>query len=93
MIHAARGGFTSADWESANAFGFIGIAFVNMLGNVDAGDAQPKWDARDDDVVDVFQVAIVTSRKNIVHAADENWSPNEEDEEFPNSPIFEGMKI
>ena len=39
LIHATRKGFTGADRESTDASGFGVVVFLNMVGEVDAGNA------------------------------------------------------
>ena len=93
LIDAAGKGLTYTYREGAHAFGFVIIVLVDMLANVDAGNAQTIRNARQDNIPDIAEVPTLDERHDEIHAADHDRSPDEEDGELAQSPILEGIGV
>src|SRR5437773_5664259 len=93
LIHAASKGFTHTYWESSNASCLIVIMFINMLANVDAGNAQPIRNTSKNNIPNVANVATFDECHRQINASDHDGSPHQENCQMAESLIIERIGV
>src|SRR6266487_1171019 len=93
LIHTAGKGFADTYRKGFHASCLIIIVFVNMFANVDAGDTQSIRNTSKNHIPNIANVTTLDERHRQINATDHDRSPDQENCQFAESPIFERICV
>ena len=64
-----------------------------MLADINAGHAQAVGSAGENHIPKVAQIAAVDDRQHVIDTADQDRSPDQEDSQLTQTPVFEGVGV